>query len=274
MPPLILPDLTGKELHRFLVQNKEMLIAQKKHQLKTADAFYHAGAPIVKADKANKAAAEEQDDPTEINVKSIINTTNWFDSHYDVHIPGIWKKSLSEAKRLYLLQEHDMSFKGIISDDVKAYTKKILWRDLGVDAEGYTEALVFESLVKEKRNPFMFDQYKEGYVHNHSVGMRYVTIEMAINSAADYCKDELAVWNKYIESIANRDAVESVGYFWAVKEARVAEGSAVVIGSNEITPTESVTAGNSTGKQPLTGTVKQPQKRRIDYAKCAKQFKL
>jgi hypothetical protein len=37
--------------------------------------------------------------------------------------------------------------------------------------------------------------------------------------------------------VANQDAAEEKGFFWAVKEAKVIEGSAVPLGSNWITPT-------------------------------------
>jgi hypothetical protein len=45
------------------------------------------------------------------------------DSHKDVHLPGIWKKTLQENKDLYLLEEHKFLFQGIITDQVKAYTQ-------------------------------------------------------------------------------------------------------------------------------------------------------
>lgn len=131
-----------------------------------------------------------------------------------------------------------MEFDKIISDEVRPYTKAIAWRTLGIDFDGFTEALVFESKVKQSRNPYMFDQYKQGYVKNHSVGMRYVTLDLAVNDD-DYPAYK-ALWDKYIDKIANRSEVEEAGYFWPVTQAKVAEGSAVPLGSNPITPTESV----------------------------------
>jgi hypothetical protein len=104
------------------------------------------------------------------------------DSHKDVHIPGIWKKALHKTKSLYLLQEHSMTFKGIITDKVNAYTKTLTWKQLGLDAPGETQALIFEATIPKSRNEFMFNQYKDGLVKNHSVGMKYVQIEMAINT--------------------------------------------------------------------------------------------
>ena len=84
----------------------------------------------------------------------------------------------------------------------------------------------------------MFDKYKQGKVKNHSVGMQYVSIKMAIND--ERYTEEKATWDKYIEMIANKSDAEAQGYFWAVTEAKVIEGSAVIRGSNYATPTQSV----------------------------------
>lgn len=230
-----IPNLRGKELFKFLVENKSVLEAQKKMELKKADAVYYALPTVGK--KAIKAATGNNGT---LSVTSVINTTMWYDSHGDVHIDGLWKKSLSENRELLLLQEHSMSFKGIISDQVKGYVKSIPWKSLGVDMEGSTEALVFESVVTDKRNPYMFEQYKEGYVKNHSVGMRYVKINLAINDEDEYYESYKTTWDKYIDKIANKAEVEDAGYFWAVSEAKAIEGSAVPLGSNIITPTQEV----------------------------------
>ena len=160
------------------------------------------------------------------------------DSHGDVHIKGIWNKSLKENKRMMHLQEHKSgSFDKIISSgaDLKAYVKDYSWKDLGYDAEGETQALVFESLVKNSRNPYMFNQYKNGYVDNHSVGMQYVKLELAINDK-EYEKEK-DFWDKHIGGVVNAKDAEAKGYFWVVSEAKAIEGSAVPHGSNSVTPT-------------------------------------
>jgi hypothetical protein len=265
--------LKGKELFEFLKKNKALLIAEKKSATKKGDAF---AMKFFVNDKGElqKAFAPIDNTATVILATSIINTTNWMDSHSDVHITGLWKKSLQETKDLYLLQEHEMTFEGIITDQIKAYTKKFTWSELGYDAPGMTEALVFESTIDNERNTFMFDQYRKGYVKNHSVGMRYVNLELAINSADEYWKEEFAVWNKYFDDIANKEVAEGQGYFWAVREAKVIEGSAVPIGSNTMTPTQSVERVKiySTEEQPPIGTEMQPQS--FDLSQAIKQVKI
>jgi len=142
------------------------------------------------------------------------------------------------------LQEHDMEFDKIISDgkDLNAFTKNYTWKALGFDYEGSTEALVFDSTVRKERNRFMFDQYAKGYVRNHSVWMQYIKMVLCINEPEDtYYGAEYEAWKKYLPEVVNKDYSEERGFFWAIKEAKIIEGSAVPRGSNIVTPTLSTT---------------------------------
>tara|TARA_R110002167_G_scaffold313655_1_gene519319 strand:- start:15267 stop:16109 length:843 start_codon:yes stop_codon:yes gene_type:complete len=234
-----LPDFaTKKELLDFLVTNKETIVAQKKSIIKEADGICGYRDYTEEKKTANKSQDGSEMNVGEIKVRAIINTTNFLDSHKDVHIPGIWTKSLKENNRIMHIQEHmSGSFDKIIAsgEDLKASAKTMSWKELGYDAIGTTQALVFDSVVKESRNAYMYQQYKQGFVNNHSVGMRYVKIELAINDK-DY-PTEKGFYDKYITEIINRKEAEASKYFWVVTEAKVIEGSAVPMGSNPITPT-------------------------------------
>jgi len=237
---------TKEDLFTALRENKSTLIAQKKGQNKESDStFYFVGVETEKGEVV-KAEENESSDPTKLKAVLAINTTNLLDSHGDVHLKGIWKKSISEQKNVLLLQEHQMKFDKIISDNVTVSTKTMSWKSLGYDLEGNTEVLMFGAEIDKDRNEFMFKQYAKGYVKEHSVGMRYVKIEMAINSESKYDSEEKAVWDKYYPEIVNKDLADSRGYFWAVTEAKVIEGSAVVKGSNFATPTISIEAVKDT----------------------------
>jgi len=242
---------TKKELFEFLFKNKDSLIAQKKANLKIADCISFA--PTISMLKKDTEKANEPIDVSfldELKVIVIINTTNLMDSHFDVHIRGLWNKSLKENKMLMHLQEHKMEFSHIISEgkNLKAYVKDYTWNELGFDFEGKTQALVFESIIEKKRNKKMFEQYANGWVKNHSVGMRYVKYDMAINDE-DY-PNEFIAWEKYYPEIANKKAVDDKGYFWYVLEAKAIEGSAVPLGSNFVTPT----LENNKSEPPKQGT--------------------
>ena len=256
--------LTGKELFKWLHANKRLLIDAKKSNIKEADGFAYVATMM--NPEATKTINDDES-VTALKRQLIINTTYWFDSHRDVHIDGLWKKSLSDTDVHYLIKQHSMTFENVIDDESKAYTRKIDWRELGVDFDGKTEALIFDSNIIADRHPFMFNQYRKGYVKNHSVGMRYVDIALAINNE-DY-KEEFAEWNKYIGKIANRKAVDEVGYFFPVKQAAIVEGSAVVKGSNIITPVYGEHKSSSTISEPEASTPEQP---RYDGEKLANLF--
>lgn len=228
---------TKKELFEYLKANKTLLIKAKKEAgLKKSD-------PVLVSysqDSANKAQPIDPDKTDKLKVVAVINTTGIMDSHKDVHIPGIWKKSLQENKSIILLQEHKMDFDHMISDQVKATAEDVQWSDLGFGFKGKTQALTFTAEIDKSDNAAMFKRYARGIVKEHSVGMRYVKIDLAINSSEDEYKEEFATWNKYIDSVVNRKDAEENGYFWAVTEAKVIEGSAVLKGSNSFTPTRSV----------------------------------
>lgn len=264
---------TKEELIEFLVENKDSITAQKKAELKHADCVSFVPVIVREKDSANKENEPvNTENINELKVVVIINTTNLLDGHGDVHIPGLWKKSLKENKMLMHLQEHTMKFEKIISDGdkLKAYTKKYNWSELGFNFNGQTEALVFESTIERKRNEFMFLQYANGYVKNHSVGMNYVQLVFCVND--DNYGAEYEAWEKYYPQIANKEDADEKGYFWAVKEAKIKEGSAVPIGSNWATPTL-----ENNKLQPPKGTAKtdsQPPKgTQIDYGFLTKRIK-
>ena len=114
-------NLTQKEFLKFLVANKSILIAEKISEIKKADAVtvgvdFSSKYFVDKEGKLAKAAADRQPEAGESDtVLCVINTTNWFDSHSDVHIPGIWNKSLKDNSIMLHLQEHEMAFIPVIS---------------------------------------------------------------------------------------------------------------------------------------------------------------
>ena len=237
---------TQSELFEELRTNKKTLIAQKKMITKQGDAISQAVNQSPGDKNSNKALTMADDSVNKISAQLVINTTGIMDSHGDVHIAGIWNKTIKENKSLLLLQEHEMTFDKIISDKVVARSQVFTWKDLGFDYDGETEALVFDAEIEKNRNTFMFNQYVKGYVKEHSVGMRYIKMDLAINSETEADKEEKIIWDKYINTIANKADAEAQGYFWAVHEAKAIEGSAVVKGSNPATPTINVEAAKST----------------------------
>lgn len=247
----------GKK-HDWLITNKNLIIAQKKSAIKFAD-------PITIPHLITMAAVDKAAslvDAKSIHTISIINTTKLFDSHKDVHIDGLWNKSLKERKSNYLVKEHNFNFDGIISDQVKAYTKDVTWAELGFDYSGKTQALVYESDIEATDGTGMFKRYATSKVNQHSVGMQYVKLQLAVDNKK--YPEEQKAWKDYYDMIANKADVEEDGYFWAVTEAKNIEGSAVLRGSNFATPTISVQENvdepeKSTQSEPYYNTLKFPE---------------
>ena len=239
-----IPSLQTKEDKiAYLVANKNFILDAKKSQIKYADAI-DAPLSFLLDGKDTTDKAEILTDVTNIKVKAVINTTNLVDSHMDLHLKGIWNKSLKENKSPYLLKMHRMDFDSVISERVKASVAEYDFKDLGFDYEGKTQALIFDAEIDKSDSAGMFEWYAKNRVKQHSVGMRYVKIQLAVSDPR--YKEENEVWEKYYPEIANKDAVDSEGYFYAVTEAKFIEGSAVLRGSNFVTPTLEVEPLKST----------------------------
>lgn len=229
---------TKQDLFKALIENKKELISIKKSATKNADAVSFSYLDTSIKINTNKEDLSTQiAEPDKLNVKVVINTTNFLDSHNDLHVNGIWNKSIKDNVTFLHLQEHEREFDKVITDSAKGYVQYLSWSKLGLPYEGKTEALIFESTIDKKRNEFMLNQYANGWVKNHSVGMRYVQLELAVNSEAEYDKEYKALWDEFYPIIANKEVADDRGFFWVVKEAKIIEGSAVVMGSNSATPT-------------------------------------
>jgi len=231
---------TEKELFDHVVNNEDQIFTQAKMEMKKADGFGCFALPLKDNLSEKGASVAELIARDSFEAKLTINTTNVLDSHGDVHIPGLWDKSLKENKRILHLQEHKRSFDAIIAkkENLKAYAETVSWKSLGFDMEGKTEALTFDSTISKEQNAYMHEQYAKGNVDEHSVGMQYVKMVTCINDD-DYPvqKDN---WDKYAPMVANKEALESAKMFWAVTEAKCIEGSSVLMGSNSFTPTQSI----------------------------------
>jgi hypothetical protein len=170
----------------------------------------------------------------------IINTTNYMDSHSDVHVSGLWNKSFSEQQgKIYYVSDHDLSINSIIAfkEDVEMMLIDTTFKDLGYEIEGTTQALVFK-IAKDKIQMQRVKDIIEGKRDiQHSVRMRYINIKLAMNSTNPDYADNKLTFDQYLPLIANKEKAVEQGYFYAVTEAAISkEGSMVLFGSNDITP--------------------------------------
>lgn len=136
-------------------------------------------------------------------------------------------KDLAIYKKKSEIQKSDLS--GVLLDSVQKALNS------GIDK---LEVLVYEAIVKRERNEEMFKNYLNGWVLNHSVGMRYIKLLFCYdNSEPAYTQDK-ENFDKYYDSVLNKDDISE--YFWTILEAKNIEGSAVVKGSNFLTPVLSI----------------------------------
>lgn len=242
-----------------LSKNLSHVIDKKKSALKFSDSYgLSVSVEGVTPDVINAlkeitiksfGQAEKSIDYTkEANLPNLIvtvisNTTNFFDSHKDVHLDNVWNKTIADNKGAGFdhLQEHRNGFATVISENAKTKIVKTTFRDLGFDYDGKTQALQHVSIIDPIRNLFMYNQYANNWVKQHSVGMGYRgDIFYCANTEVEYMKEYKDNWDKYYPVIANKEDVDEVGYFWAVTQAKLYEFSAVPKGSNPITPTLTV----------------------------------
>ena len=240
---------TQEKAFKFLCENKKLIIAQKKAMIKEADSLPYFGTIESEKEVIKAVNYETLKGSKFIKVVAVSNACNYYDSHGDVSIKGSWNRTAKNTKDGFHLQEHQMKFDKMISNNVKFTVESKTWKELGYPYDGETDCLVMYSEVDKEDNEYMFERYIKGKVKNHSAGLRYVDVEFAINSEADWAKEEKAVWDKYYPSIVNKEDVDERGYFLAVKEQKIIENSAVLKGSNPATPTISVESADGTSNK-------------------------
>lgn len=112
-----------------------------------------------------------------------------------------------------------------------------MWKQLGLDYSGETEALTFKVTLTESANKDALNAIIAKHDIQNSVRMGYVSMTLCIDDSSDDFKQEYANFYKYLPLIANKQSAIDAGYFWAIHEAKIIkEGSAVLFGSNEATP--------------------------------------
>ena len=234
---------TQAETFDYLRANKSKIVAEKCFKPIKHDSSNGVHKVAVSKSHATKAKGEldvAEIEDGEIQVSIVGNTFNWCDSQMDVLFAGCATKTIKEngvkgKDLIYHLKDHDTCTDDRIGYLTDIYEKDFALSDLGLNMQGNTTCQVFDSLVKKELSEKLYIQYLDKKVKQHSIGLQYVKLFMCINDPND--SEHFANWNKYFQFVINKDAITSVGYFWAVTEIKLYEVSAVLWGSNEITPT-------------------------------------
>lgn len=236
-----LNELKGRELINYLLTNKKAILAEKKSwQIKHSDTLQHPSTvKYVTKTGAIKDAMDggNDEDPTNsdiIKVTAVANVFNYMDSQYDVLIPGCCKRTIKERQgKFKQIHDHIYRLEAKIGEVTNVYTKNLNIKDLGIDLPGTVESLFFDFDCYKSYNKQIFNQYKAGKVDQYSIGLQYVTIDLAINDPDS--PKEIEFWNKYIDTLLNKDAAMECGFFFVVSEIRLLENSAVLFGANDLT---------------------------------------
>jgi len=228
--------LTKAEMFRALVRNKQTIMDAKKATIKFSDPVIYFAPPGEETTKGEKPKDLALGD----YIYPVINTINYLDSHGDVHLEGIWDKSATEQSgKTYYIVNHDLSIGKVISypKEVEIMVKNMAWKDLGKEYEGTTQALIFKSKLTDKSNEDAVKAFQAGEDIQNSIRMLYVNFDLAVNTEDKTMGKYKSNWEKIYPKIANKEAADELGYFWAVSEAKIyKEGSAVLFGSNDATP--------------------------------------
>lgn len=213
----------------FIKANKKAILKAKKAMIKTA-APVNASPKMLKNETASK-----MDGSGESGVFEIVgNSIGFLDSHDDVSISGSFDKTVNESgQKAPILINHRHEPSAIFGKNLGVTIKQVAIRSLGFDADGTTEALTAK--IAPIYDDKMKALYENGEIKQHSIGLQYVKIELAINDEND--NEGFANWSKYIGKVINREKAENQGYFFAVIEQKLIEISAVLFGSNPFTPT-------------------------------------
>lgn len=230
--------LKGVELFKFLKQNKTAIMDMKKSVMKEADIVsLNPGTPALPAHlmKHKGYLFTNNEEKGELERTIVMNSYNWLDSHDDVHQNNLFAKSIADrGARIPHLHDHEFKLDARVGMPISWSEKNIAWKELGVDKEGDTQALILESKILRDLNKAVYRDYLNNIIDQHSVKMSYMELGMAINDA-DY-EEEYKVWQETYPKLGNPEAAAAQGYYFAIRTAKLYEGSAVLLGSNEVTP--------------------------------------
>jgi hypothetical protein len=257
---------TQKEMIRYVVANKEAIITQKKAVVKNADAVQFEPITMnsdLTAIKGLKPVYENDKEAGILKRTILANTYWWMDSHDDVHIgrgegdKGIFTESIQgKSSRIPPIDQHNYSLDGKMGKTITLSEEMISWRELGLGKTGMTEGLFAVAEIHKNMNERRYNDYLNNEIDQHSVGMQYQDIELAVNDQEEFPK-EFKVWQKYINKIGNRSRAEGKGLFFAVSKAKLVEYSAVIAGSNELTPVIGAPSGE--GAKSSAGAQRDPR---------------
>jgi hypothetical protein len=229
---------TKEELFKDLKDNLDFIIDAKKSMIqKTCDKGISVtckSLDLLKFQDQNKAIKIDD------NFYYIaVNSTKILDSHDDLHLDGIWKKSIEEQQgKNYLVIDHELEVDKVVvrKEHIEMLVAKVPFSLLGKSYEGETQALIYKVPKAQVKHEMVREWLESGDEIEASVRMQYVTFVFCMDSNNPEDATEKANYDQYFPMIANKSDFDYIPYFFAIKEAKnVRESSLVVFGSNATT---------------------------------------
>lgn len=253
---------TKQELFNAIAESHKEIIGLKKAAIqKSCDKGQLGTFSLFKVTEETKSLLGLKED----HIYPVINTTKYLDSHGDVHMDGIWNKSIQDQKgQLYYVADHELKTTSVIAfpADVNAFVKEVPWSFVGKDFEGNTQALIYEIPKSAIRLQVAKDIINEKQPVQNSVRMQYVKMRLAMDSTEKGHAEFKLNYDNHINHVVNKEQAIESGYFWLIDEAKISkEGSMVLFGSNDATPIQYSEAAVSTPdkQEPPLGTQKSKQ---------------
>lgn len=156
-------------------------------------------------------------------VTGMYNAYNYFDSDNDVLIMGVSKKSIQEhgpdsksVRKIKHAKNHDLT---------QLPGKIEVLKETEIDG---IEGIYFETkMANTTLGNDTLIEYQEGILDQHSIGFRYLDLELVEPDGSKY--------EEILGMIINPADADGQ-HIWIVKEIELYEGSTVAIGANELTP--------------------------------------
>lgn len=229
---------TKEELFAELKANKDLIIDAKKSEIyKSCDkgqSIVSKSLDLLQFSEQNKAIKIDDN-----FYYFAVNSTRILDSHDDLHVDGIWKKSVQEIQgKNYFVEDHELEISKVITrkEHIEIFTAKVPFSLIGKPYQGNTEILVYKIAKNQIKNDKVKEWLESGDSIECSVRMQYVTILLALDSNNPEDATEKKNYDDYIDLIANKSDFEYIPYFFVIKEAKnVKESSLVPFGSNSAT---------------------------------------
>lgn len=168
-----------------------------------------------------------------------VNSTWVLDSHEDLHVDGIWNKSIKEQQgQNYLVCDHKLTIDNTVvrKEYVEMLVVDMPFALLGKGYSGDTQVLIYKVAKDKVIHAKAKEWLESGDSIEASVRMQYVTILFAMDSNDPEDVTLKKNYDNYIGKIANKEDFEYIPYFFIIQEAKnVRESSLVIAGSNPAT---------------------------------------